>query len=146
MKIIDKFIPVNETFFSGNELNYLKECIKTNWISSEGPFVKKFEKQFSNKIGKKYGIAVSSGTAALQLAFESLDLKKGDEIILPSFTIISCLLPIIRLNLKPIFIDCDLSSWNMDVNLVEKKITKKTKAILLCHIYGLPIDLKKFYI
>ena len=135
------FIPVNEIKLSGNEKKYVDQCIRTNWISSEGSFVKKFEKDFSNLVQKKYSIAVSSGTAALQLAFESLNLKEGDEIILPSFTIISCILPIIRLKLKPIFIDADINTWNMNVEHVEKKISKKTKVILVSHIYGLPTEM-----
>lgn len=135
------FIPVNEIKLLGNEKKYVDQCIRTNWISSEGSFVKKFEKDFSNLVEKKYSIAVSSGTAALQLAFESLNLKEGDEIILPSFTIISCILPIIRLKLKPIFIDADINTWNMNVEHVEKKISKKTKVILVSHIYGLPTEM-----
>tara|TARA_B110000438_G_scaffold285471_1_gene315602 strand:+ start:377 stop:1513 length:1137 start_codon:yes stop_codon:yes gene_type:complete len=137
------FIPVNEINLSGNEKKYVDDCIKTNWISSEGSYVSKFEENFSSLIDKKYAVAVSSGTAALQIAFDSLNLKKGDEVILPSFTIVSCLLPIIRLNLKPIFIDSDLNTWNMNVSDIENKITKKTKVILVSHIYGLPTEMTR---
>ena len=138
-----QFIPVNEIKLLGNEKKYVDECIQTNWISSEGLFVKKFENNFSKLIKKKYSVAVSSGTAALQLAFEALNLKEGDEVILPSFTIVSCLLPIIRLKLKPVFIDADINTWNMNVDHIEKKISKKTKAILVSHIYGLPTEMIK---
>ena len=143
MKIRKNIIPVNNTHLIGNEKKYLIECINSNWISSEGQFVKRFENNFTKKIGKKYAVAVSSGTAALQIAFDALNFKKNDEIILPTFTIVSCLLPIIRSHLKPVFIDSDPYTWNMNVEELEKKITKKTKAILVCHIYGLPTPMDR---
>jgi len=134
-------IPVNETLLKGNEKKYLNKCIDDNFISSSGPFVKSFEKKFAKKVKRKYAVAVSNGTAAIQIAFECLNLKKKDEVILPSFTIISCILPIIRSGAIPILIDSDPVTWNMDVTKIEKKITKKTKAIIAPHIYGLPIDM-----
>ena len=84
-------IPVNKPKFFGNEKKYLVECIKSSWVSSEGPFVKKFEKNLAVYMNRKFGTAVSSGTAALEIAVKSLNLKTGDEVIVPSFTIISCL-------------------------------------------------------
>ena len=87
------FIPVNEPLLNGNEKKYLCECIDTGWISSEGPFVKKFEQKMCDTVGRKYGIAVSNGTAALELAVQALEIGKGDEVILPTFTIISCAMP-----------------------------------------------------
>ena len=138
-----KTIPVNKPIFLGNEAKYLDKCIKTGWIGSDGEYVKKFEKNFSRYIGKRFGVAVSSGTAALDIAFTALKLQKGDEVILPTFTIISCLNPILKVGAKPVFIDADLKTWNMDVNEIEKNITKKTKIILAVHIYGLPVDMLK---
>ena len=139
---MNKFkIPVNETLLKGNEKKYLNKCIDDNFISSSGPFVEKFEKNFAKKVKRKYAIAVSNGTAAIQIAFDSLNIKKGDQIILPSFTIISCVLPIIRGGAIPVLIDSDPITWNMDVTKIEKKITKKTKAIIAPHIYGLPVDM-----
>lgn len=138
-----KTIPVNKPIFLGNEAKYLDKCIKTGWIGSDGEYVKKFEKNFSRYIGKRFGVAVSSGTAALDIAFTALKLQKGDEVILPTFTIISCLNPILKVGAKPVFIDADLKTWNMDVNEIEKNITKKTKIILAVHIYGLPVDMPK---
>lgn len=129
-------IPVNRPLFISDEEKYLTECIKTGWISSEGPFVNQFEKQFSSYIGKKYGIAVSSGTAALEVAMGLIDLKPGDEVILPSFTIISSALGIVNYGAVPVFVDSEPGTWNMDVNKIEKKITKRTKAIMPVHIYG----------
>ena len=132
---------VNEPLLAGNEKKYLLKCLKDGFISSSGPFVKKFENKFAKRVNRKYGISVNNGTAALQLAFESLDIKKGDEVILPAFTIISCVLPIVRSGAIPVLVDSDPITWNMNVSQVEKKITSKTKAIIAPHIYGLPIDM-----
>ncbi len=134
-------IPVNEPLLNGNEKKYLIECIETGWISSEGPFVKRFEREFSQKVNREYGIAVSSGTAALDIAIKALGIKENDEIIMPTFTIISCINQIIRSKAKPIFIDSDPVTWNMNTAQIESKITDKTKAIMIVHIYGLPVDI-----
>ena len=134
-------VPVNEPNLSGNEKKYLQKCIKDGFISSSGPFVEKFEKKFAKRLKRKFAISVSNGTAALQLAFESLNIKKNDEVILPSFTIISCILPVIRCGATPILIDSDPFTWNMDVMKIEDVITSKTKVIIAPHIYGLPIDM-----
>ena len=134
-------VPVNEPYLLGNEKKYLQKCIKDGFISSSGPFVEKFEKKFAKRLKRKFAISVSNGTAALQLAFESLNIKKNDEVILPSFTIISCILPVIRSGAIPILIDSDPITWNMDVLKIEKVITSKTKVIIAPHIYGLPIDM-----
>jgi len=135
-----EFIPVSKPLLNGNEKKYLKMCIDSGWISSEGPFVKEFEYEFSKRIGRKYGIAVSSGTAALDTAVKAVKLKKNDEIILPTFTIISCAAAIVRTGATPVLVDCDPLTFNMDAKQVERKITKRTKAIMVVHIYGLPVD------
>ena len=134
-------VPVNEPCFFGNERKYLLKCIKDGFISSVGQSVKEFERKFAKRLNRKFAISVSNGTAALQLAFESLNIKKEEEVILPSFTIISCILPIIRCGAIPILIDSDPVTWNMDVKKIEDKITSKTRAIIAPHIYGLPIDM-----
>lgn len=139
---MNKFIPVNEPLLNGNEKKYLIECIDTNWISSDGPFVQKFEREFAKRLGRKYAIAVNNGTSALDAAVASLGIGSGDEVILPTFTIISCVLQIIRSGAKPVLIDSDPLTWNMDVTKIEEKISKKTKAIMVVHIYGLPVDIK----
>lgn len=131
------FVPVNTPLLNGNELKYVSECIETNWVSSEGPFIKKFENAFSQYIGRKCGVAVTNGTAALELAFKVLNLKPGDEVILPAFTIISCVIPILRMGATPIFVDSDPNTWNVNVYDLKSKITPKTKIILAVHIYGL---------
>jgi perosamine synthetase len=134
-------IPVNQPLLSGNEKRYLLECIETGWISSEGPFIKEFESKFARRIGRKHGIAVASGTAALDISVEALEIRGGDEVILPTFTIISCILQIVRSGATPVLVDSDPSTWNMDVAQIEAKITPRTKAILAVHTYGLPVDM-----
>lgn len=146
---MNTFIPVNEPLLQGNEKKYLDECIDTGWISSEGPFVKKFENDFAKYVGRKYGIAVSNGSVALDAAVVALGIGKDDEVIMPSFTIISCAAAIVRAGAKPILVDCDPLTWNMDVQQlkellyqeIEIKNNKKIKAIMVVHIYGLPCDM-----
>tara|TARA_Y100000591_G_scaffold20639_1_gene15228 strand:+ start:1254 stop:2378 length:1125 start_codon:yes stop_codon:yes gene_type:complete len=135
------FVPVNEPIISKIERDYLLACIKNKEVSSSGNFVKEFEKQFAKKVNRKYAVAVSNGTAALQLAYESLNLKKGDEVIIPAFTIISCILPVVRSAATPVLVDSNINTWNMDINETINKISKKTKAIITPHIYGLTVDL-----
>jgi perosamine synthetase len=139
-KKMNKPIPVNTPSLTGNELKYLSECIETGWISSEGPFISKFEIQFAQYIGREYGIAVSNGSAALDIAVQALNIGSGDEVIMPAFSIISPAQSIVKTGAKPVLIDCDPYTWNMDVTKIEQKITKATKAILIVHIYGLPTD------
>ena len=134
-------IPVNTPHFGCNEKKYLAECIDSGWVSSDGPFVKRFEEAFSASVNKRYGIAVSSGTAALDIAIALLDIGPGDEVILPAFTIISCVNEIIRRGATPVLIDSDALTWNMDVSQVESRITPRTKAIMAVHTYGLPVDM-----
>jgi len=134
-------IPVNTPIFLGNELKYLTECIESGWISSEGPFINRFEDEFANYIGQAHGVAVSNGSAALDIAIKALGIKKGDEVIMPTFTIISPAQSVVSAGAVPVLIDSDPITWNMDVDQIESKITSKTKAILVVHIYGLPVDL-----
>lgn len=134
-------IPVNEPLLNGNEKRYLNECIDTGWISSEGPFIKKFEQGMASYVGKKYAIAVTNGTAALEMAIVALELKVGDEVIMPSFTIISCAQALVKAGVTPVLIDSELDSFNMKVEDIESQITVKTKAIMVVHIYGLPVDM-----
>ncbi|MEI6126606.1 MAG: DegT/DnrJ/EryC1/StrS family aminotransferase [Pseudomonadota bacterium] len=134
-------IPVSAPVLSGNEKKYLLECIDTGWISSDGPFVTRLEEMFAARIGRAYGIAVCNGTAALDIAVAALGIGQGDEVILPTFTIISCAAAVVRAGAVPVVVDCDPLTWNMDVEDIEEKITKKTKAIMVVHIYGLPVDM-----
>lgn len=134
-------IPVNTPLLSGNELKYVTECIETGWISSEGSFVARFENEFAQYVTRSHGIAVANGSAALDIAVKALGLGKGDEVIMPTFTIISPAQSVVTIGAVPVLVDSDPITWNMDVTQIESKITPKTKAILVVHIYGLPVDM-----
>ncbi len=138
---MNNFIPVNEPLLNGNEKKYVMECIDTGWISSEGPFISRFESEMAAAVQREHGIAVANGTAALEIAMEALQLQPGDEVILPTFTIISCAAAIVKAGAVPVFVDSDPLTWNMDVEQIEAKITSRTKAIMVVHIYGLPTDM-----
>ncbi len=135
------FIPVNTPLLDGNEKKNLIECIETGWISSEGPFIEQLEDGLASRIGRKHGIAVANGSVALDAAVAALDIKERDEIILPTFTIISCAAAIVRAGAIPVVVDSDPQTWNIDVSRIEAKITARTKAIMVVHIYGLPCDM-----
>lgn len=134
-------IPVNEPLFISDEKKYLAKCIDSGWTSSEGPFVREFEEKFSKYTGKRYGVAVSSGTAALEVAMGAIELKPGDEVIIPTFTIMSCALAVVSYGGIPIFVDSEPETWNINTSKIEEKITSKTKAIMVVHIYGHPCDM-----
>ena len=134
-------IPVNTPKLNGNERKYLNECLDTGWISSEGAFVKRFESDFSSFCDRKYGIAVANGSAALDVALKAIGISDEDEVIMPTFTIISPAQSIVQQGGIPVLVDSDPVTWNMDVSQIESKITSRTKAILVVHIYGLPVDI-----
>ena len=134
-------IPVNEPFIGDSESKYVMECLRTGWISSEGRFIHEFEEGWAAYCAMPYGVAVSNGTVALEIAMACLDLQPGDEVILPSFTIISCAQAVTMAGLKPVLVDSDPRTWCMDVNQVEAKITARTRAIMPVHIYGHPVDM-----
>jgi len=134
-------IPVNEPLLDGNEKRYLAECIDTGWISSEGPFVERFEREFAARVGRRHAVAVCNGSMALDAAVAALGLQAGDEVILPSFTIISCAAAIVRADAVPVLVDSDPVTWNMVPEQVAEKIGPRTKAIMVVHLYGLPCDM-----
>jgi len=134
-------IPVNEPVYLGREKELLAECIESGWVSSEGPFVKKFENDFSSFIGVEHGISVTNGTAALETAIYASEIGEGDEVIMPSFTIISCAVATINLGAKPVFVDVDSDTYCLDINQIEECITKNTKAIMVVHMYGHPVEM-----
>jgi perosamine synthetase len=138
---MNDFIPVNEPLLNGNEWKYVKDCIDTGWISSAGNYIEEFESRWSSYCGMKYGIAVSNGTTALQVAIHCLNLKPGDEVILPTFTIISCALAVVEVGAVPVLVDSNPRTWCMDVSQVETLITPRTRAIMPVHIYGHPVDM-----
>ena len=136
-----QLIPVSEPLFGKMEEKYTLDCLHSGWLSSEGKYVKEFEKKCALYSSMDEGIAVSSGTTALQVALKCLPLEKGDEVIMPSFTIISCAIAIIEAGGVPVLVDCDKETWTMKVDDIEQKINKKTKAIMAVHIYGHPVDM-----
>ncbi len=135
------FLAVNEPDLSGNEKKYLAECIDAGWISSEGPFVARLEEGLAELTRRRHGVAVCNGTAALDIAVAALQLGPGDEVILPSFTIISCAAAIVRAGATPVVIDADPMTWNMRVDRLAALIGPRTKAIMAVHLYGLPVDM-----
>lgn len=138
---MEKFIPVCEPLLAGNELQYVIEAVETGWISSSGKFVTQFEEQFAAYSDCKYGIAVCNGTIALHLALLALGIGKGDEVILPTFTMIASAFAVCYTGAKPVFVDADKDTWNIDVTKIEEKITSKTKAIMPVHIFGKMCDM-----
>jgi perosamine synthetase len=140
---IEKYIPVNVPTIYGDELLFVEETIKSNWISSESPSVDKFEAEMAKLTGRNYGVAVSNGTAALEIIIRALGIGPGDEVILPTFTIISCAQAVTKAGATPVLVDSGNFTWNMDVEQIESKINSSTKAIMMVHIYGLPVDVDK---
>lgn len=136
-------IPVSAPYLSPEDERSVMEALNSGWISSEGPYIRAFEEALADNFDRRYVSVVSSGTAALEIAFAALELKPGDEVILPDFMIVSCLFPILRVGATPVFVDCDIDSFNCDPEKIIEAISDDTKAILLAHIYGLPVDLKK---
>lgn len=138
---MDKFIPVCEPLLAGNELKYVTEAVETGWISSSGKFVTQFEEQFAAYSDCKYGVAVCNGTVALHLALLALGIGKDDEVILPTFTMIASAFAVCYTGAKPVFVDADKDTWNIDVTKIEEKITSKTKVIMPVHIFGKMCDM-----
>jgi perosamine synthetase len=134
-------IPVCEPLLDGNEEHYVLDCLKTNWISSSGEYITAFEERFSCYCKAKHGIACSNGTAAIHLALEALSIGSGDEVIIPDFTLIVSANMVILAGAKPVLVDIDRKTWCIDPGKIEEKITPKTKAIMVVHMYGHPCDM-----
>lgn len=134
-------IPVNEPRLGERELEYVSECVKTGWISSEGRFLEAFETEWARYCHRKYGVAVCNGTVALEIAVQCLDLRPDDEVILPTFTIISCAQAVVYAGAKPVLVDTDPVTWCMNAEQVAAKITPRTRAIMPVHTYGHPVDM-----
>lgn len=134
-------VPVNTPVLGGNEHKYIADCLQTGWVSSEGPYNREFENRFSHYVNRSYGIAVSSGSAALDVALQAIGIVRGDEVIMPAFTIISPAFSVVRAGALPVLVDADPLTWNMDVTQLAEKVTSRTKAIIVVHIYGLPVDM-----
>ena len=134
-------IPVNEPLIGGNAAKYVAECVESGWVSSEGRFIGEFEEAWAGFCGGEAGVAVNSGTAALEIAVAALELEPGAEVILPSYTIICCAMAVIAAGGVPVLVDCEPDTWCMDVNAVAEKITPRTRALMPVHIFGHPVDM-----
>ena len=133
-------VPVSEPLLGGREAEYLASCVKDGRLSA-GAFVERFETGWAAACGRRHGVAVSSGTTALEAALDALDLSPGDEIVMPAFTIVSCALAALRVGAVPVLVDSDPSTWCMDAGAALSRITARTRAILAVHVYGHPADL-----
>lgn len=134
-------IPVCEPFLNGREAEYVLDAVRTGWISSSGKYVTEFERSFAAYCGVKYGVAVCNGTVALHLALRAIGVGPGDEVIVPNFTMIATAFAVCYTGARPVFVDANRDSWNIDPGLVEQKITPRTKAVVPVHLYGLPCDM-----
>lgn len=134
-------IPVCEPALEGRELQYVRDCLETNWISSAGKYINLFEEKFAAYCGARYGIACSSGTTAIHLAMVALGIGPGDEVIIPDFTLIVSANMVILAGARPVLVDVDNKTWCIDPKLIEAKITPRTKAIMAVHMYGHPCDM-----
>lgn len=134
-------IPVNEPVIGESEIQYVTECLRTGWVSSAGRFLGEFEHAWAEYCGMAHGIAVCNGTAALDVAVSCLGVGPGDEVIMPSLTIISCAQAVVRHGARPVLVDCDADTWCMDVEAVRRAVTPASKAIMVVHMYGHPVDM-----
>jgi perosamine synthetase len=138
-----KNIPVYQPRILGNEKKYLNECLDSSWISSKGRFIGQFENDFAEYINVKKATTVCNGTVALHLALESLGIGAGDEVIVPTLTYIASVNAISMVGAIPVFVDSLEDTWNIDYSQIIKKITPKTKAVMVVHLYGLPCEMKE---
>jgi perosamine synthetase len=137
----EPFIPVCEPLLAGNELKYVTEAVSKGWISSSGGFVKEFEQKFAAYLGVKHAVTVTNGTAALHLALVAAGIGPGDEVIVPTFTMIASAAAVCYAGAKPVFVDCERDTFNLDVSRIAEKISERTRAIMPVHIYGLSCDM-----
>lgn len=137
----ERIISVADVRLDGNELKYLTECVESNWISSGGEFVRRFESEFARAAGCRYAVACSSGTVSLHLVLAALGIGSGDEVIIPSFTMIATANAITYTGAKPTLVDSSSDDWNLDPSKLAEKITPRTRAIIPVHTYGRPVDM-----
>ena len=134
-------IPIYQPLLRGNERKYVLDCIDSNWISSKGAYVSKFEEAVADYVGGVSATSCSNGTVALHLALLALDIGPGDEVIVPSFTYIASVNAIRYVGAIPVFVDSDPLTWNISIETIKEALTPSTKAIMCVHIYGVPCDL-----
>ncbi len=141
MDLQSRVIPVCEPTLRGNEAEYVLDCIESNWISSAGKYIPRFEEAFAEASGARYGVACANGTVALHLALATLGIGPGDEVILPTFTMIATINAITYTGATPVLVDAEPGTWNMDLNQVADKVTPRTRAVMPVHTYGHPVDM-----
>lgn len=134
-------IPVNDVAVGAAEAALVAECVASGWISSSGSHVEEFERAWAGYCGRRHGVAVCNGTAALEAALLVLDLQPGDEVVLPTFTIISCVGAVLQAGAVPVLVDADPQTWCMDVPAALAAFGPRTRAVMPVHIYGHPVDL-----
>lgn len=134
-------LPVTQPLLGGNELNYVSDCITSNWISSQGAYIKRFEKMFADYHSVEHALTASSGTTALHLALAALGIGPGDEVIVPSLTFAACANVVMHTGATPVFADVSAETWTLDPALLEGLITPRTKAVMPVHLYGQPCDM-----
>jgi len=134
-------IPVYQPSLNGNEKKYVNQCLDSSWISSKGEFISRFEHAFAEYVGTKQATTVSNGTVALHLALEALKIGKGDEVIVPTLTYIASVNTILQTGATVVYADSLLNTWNIDVEDIRRRITPKTKAVMVVHLYGLPCEM-----
>jgi perosamine synthetase len=134
-------VPVSDTRLTGNESRYLAQCVETNWVSSAGPFVTRFEEEFAAVAGCRFAVACSSGTAALHLALLASGIGPGDEVLIPTFTMIATANAIRYAGATPVLVDSDPLTWNVDSTQLAAKLTPRTRAVLVVHTYGRAVDM-----
>jgi perosamine synthetase len=133
---------VNEPKLGAREIEYVTEAVETGWVSSAGRFIGEFESGWADFCGRRHGVAVSNGSAALQLALATLSLEPGDEVILPTFTIVSCATAVLSAGAVPVLVDADPETWTMDVEQLERRVGPRTRAVMPVHIYGHPAHME----
>lgn len=136
-----QFIPISEPNIGQKEFENVLACLKSTWISSLGKYIDEFERNFSSYCNTKYGISVTNGTLALILALRSLEIGNKDEVIIPNLTFIATANAVTFVGAKPVPVDCEYETWNINPLKIEKAITDKTKAIIPVHLYGHPCDM-----
>ncbi|HMD80517.1 MAG TPA: aminotransferase class I/II-fold pyridoxal phosphate-dependent enzyme, partial [Anaerolineales bacterium] len=136
-----KFYPVSEPDISGNEEKYVLDAVRSGWVSSMGPYIRKFEEDFATYCGTRFGVATSNGTCALHLALANLRVGPGDEVIVPSLTFVATANAVTYTGACPVFVDCEEETWCMDPIAVQRALSSKTKAIVVVHLYGHPADM-----
>lgn len=134
-------IPVNDPLITEEDVRAVEACVRSGWISSAGPTLEAFERATADSCDRRHGVAVSSGTTALHAAVAALGIGPGDEVILPTFTIVSCALAVVDVGAVPVLVDADPETWCLDVRQVEARLTPRTRAIMPVHIYGHPADM-----